>query len=150
MTSSKSESLRTKIFDSERIPVGTLAYFQQRLKNRIHEELVDQFIEARDGRGLTKAELARKLGKKPEQITRWLSVPSNLRLETISDLLLAIGALEPVVECQSAISKPKSNSAHSLAVDWNVDTSASGTFVFSVQPSAESANIVTRRSELSS
>jgi transcriptional regulator with XRE-family HTH domain len=41
-------------------------------------------------KGLTKATLARRLGKAPEQITRWLASPGNLRLDTVSDILLAM------------------------------------------------------------
>ena len=74
------------------ISVGQLAYYNQRLRNRIFEDVLKAFIqEAKAGR-ITKARLAKRLGKKPAQITRWLSGPSNWTLDTISALLLGIGA----------------------------------------------------------
>jgi hypothetical protein len=36
--------------------------------------------------------LAELLAKDPSQITRWLSAPSNFELDTLSDILLALGA----------------------------------------------------------
>jgi transcriptional regulator with XRE-family HTH domain len=40
--------------------------------------------------GITQAELARRLGKAPEIISRLLSRPTNLELKTLSELLFAI------------------------------------------------------------
>lgn len=38
---------------------------------------------------MSKADLARSLGKEPSQITRWLGSTGNLTLDTLSDLLFA-------------------------------------------------------------
>ena len=78
------------------IPSPTRAYFQQRLRNRIFNFLLEKFIVAQ-GDGLTKAALARRIGKSPEVINRWLGIPSNLTIDSVSDLLLGIAAeeLEP-------------------------------------------------------
>jgi transcriptional regulator with XRE-family HTH domain len=65
-------------------------YFQGRLRNRLYGELIKLFMQKRNT-GLTRADLARRLGKKPEQVTRWLSGPGNLKIDTLSDLLLAMG-----------------------------------------------------------
>jgi hypothetical protein len=45
-------------------------------------------------RGGNKAKLARRLDKRPEQITRWLSEPGNLTFDTLSDLLLGLSGAE--------------------------------------------------------
>ena len=47
--------------------------------------------------GLSQADLARRIGKRPEVINRLLGSPGNWRIDTISDLLVGIGAeeLEP-------------------------------------------------------
>ncbi len=50
------------------------------------------FAEEAERRGLTKRELAAALDKDPAQITRWLAAPSNFELDTLSDILLALGA----------------------------------------------------------
>lgn len=68
------------------------AYYRQRQKNRVFTELVRFFAEEAERRGLTKKELAAALEKDPAQITRWLSAPSNFELDTLSDILLALGA----------------------------------------------------------
>ena len=47
---------------------------------------------------MSRKDIAAKLRKDPAQITRWLSSPTNLTLDTISDLLLACGA-----ECEFSI-----------------------------------------------
>jgi hypothetical protein len=44
--------------------------------------------------GLNKAEFARRIGRAPEQITRWLAAPGNWELDTISDFLLGTSGAE--------------------------------------------------------
>ncbi len=69
-----------------------IAYYKQRQKNRVFSELASFFAEEA-GRGkISKKELAEALGKNPSQITRWLSAPSNFELDTLSELLLPMGA----------------------------------------------------------
>lgn len=67
-------------------------YYRRRLKNRIFARLSSFFAEEANRTGLTKRDLALRLDKDPAQITRWLSGPSNLTLDTLSDLLLAMDA----------------------------------------------------------
>lgn len=78
------------------IPLGKRAYFQQRLRIRIFNFLLEKFIKAQS-EGLNKTLLAKRTGKTPDVINRWLGQPSNLTLDTISDLLLGIAGeeLEP-------------------------------------------------------
>jgi len=73
------------------IPAGKLAYFQARLSNRLHEAVLNRFMQLEKEKGLTRAELARRIGRKPEQVTRWLGSSGNWTLETVSDLLTAMG-----------------------------------------------------------
>ncbi len=79
---------------------GMLAYFRARLSNRIHEIVLTEFV-ARESEGcISRAELARRIRRKPEQITRWLGSPGNWTLDTVSDLLLGMG-LEPALSVQN-------------------------------------------------
>lgn len=67
-------------------------YYRQRNKNRVFEKIALLFVEEAEQRGITKKQIAEMLKKDTGQITRWLSGPNNLTLDTISDLLLALGA----------------------------------------------------------
>jgi transcriptional regulator with XRE-family HTH domain len=67
-------------------------YYRQRMKNRVFAKLVQFFAEEAERTGITKKDISKILRKDPAQITRWLSAPTNLTLDTISDLLLALDA----------------------------------------------------------
>lgn len=92
------------------IPASTRAYFQQRLRNRVLAFLLKKFQSAQKS-GLTKAELARRIGKTPDVINRWLGAPSNLTIDTISDMLLGISGEEMIVHA-SSVEQPKHNYSH--------------------------------------
>jgi hypothetical protein len=80
------------ILEKGTIPVGKIAYFRERLRNRLHEVVFLEFLRQQDAYGLTKAELARRIGKPPERITRLLAAPGNWTLDTVSDLLLGMAS----------------------------------------------------------
>jgi Helix-turn-helix len=69
-----------------------LFYFRQRYKNRVFQSVVAFFANQARENGLTKKDVAERLGKDPAQITRWFSGPGNWTLDTVSDLLLAMDA----------------------------------------------------------
>lgn len=76
---------------------GTLAkrdifYFRQRQKNRVFADICAFFAEEAAKGHINKRKLAEKISCDPALITRWLSAPSNLTLDTISDLLLGLDA----------------------------------------------------------
>ncbi len=92
-----------------------IAYYRRRQQNRVFSELAKFFAnEAESGR-TTRKKIAQRLGKDPAQITRWLSSPSNFELDTISDLLLAMGA-ELDHRAIRFVDRSKPNFAHPLSI----------------------------------
>ena len=84
---------------------GTRAYFQDRLRTRLYD-LVIRELETYKSRGLTQAQLAIRIGKRTDQISRWLSSPGNLTLDTVSDLLLGIAGAELKMDIERPASAP--------------------------------------------
>lgn len=78
------------------VPERKRIYFQERFRNRLYDLIIREFKEKSES-GLTKKQLAARLQKRPEQITRWLAAPGNLTLDTVSDLLLGICGAEPQI-----------------------------------------------------
>ena len=83
----------SEILAGGKLSQATLGYFRERFRNRIHQFVLKQFI-AKQKDGLTQADVARILDKRPEQIHRWLGTPGNWTLDTVSDLMLAISKAE--------------------------------------------------------
>jgi transcriptional regulator with XRE-family HTH domain len=75
------------------LSAGTVAYFQDRLRTRLYD-LVIRELENYKAQGMTQAQLATRIGKRPDQVSRWLSGPGNWTLDTVSDLLLGISGGE--------------------------------------------------------
>jgi hypothetical protein len=92
MSTSRTQSFLTDIIDGDKpIPVGTIEYFKARLQSRLHQLVLAEFLRQED-KGLHQAELARRIGRKPEVINRLLGAPGNWTLNTVSDLLLGMCA----------------------------------------------------------
>jgi hypothetical protein len=93
------------------IPVGKRAYFQERLRIRVFNFLLSKFIQAQ-AKGLNKNILAKRIDRSPEVVNRWLAAPSNLTVDTISDLLLGIAAEELELDASSPIGRVANNYSH--------------------------------------
>ena len=98
-----------------------LFYYRQRSKNRIFEAISAFIADEAQRKGITKRDIADCLHKDPSQITRWLTSPSNITVDTISDLLLCMGA-----EMDYFIAKfeerPAPNEMHPLLAKLSVST----------------------------
>jgi len=68
-----------------------LEYFRRRLRNRLHGAVLSRFVELFDRDEIRRSDFAKRLGKRPEVITRYLQRPGNWTLDTLSDLLLGLG-----------------------------------------------------------
>ena len=80
---------------SEIVPEYWVSYFREYSRGAVHDQLLEMF-EGWKRNGHNKAGLAKKLERRPEQITRWLSAPSNLEIDTISDIALAMGCVPKI------------------------------------------------------
>lgn len=87
----------SEIRSGEPIPEGKLAYLRERTKNRIYNYILQRFLDRQREEDFTRADLARRIGRRPEVITRLLGAPGNWTIDTVSDLLVGICAeeLEP-------------------------------------------------------
>lgn len=92
MTTSQTTSFLYEIEQGQPIPLHKLAYFRERQRNRVYDLIVGKFLELERNGSLTRAELARRIRRAPEQVTRWIGTPGNWTLDTMSDLMLAMGA----------------------------------------------------------
>jgi hypothetical protein len=97
--------------DGPKIPESKRVYFQQRLRNRFFDFVTGRFLREQT-HGLTKAKLARRIGKPPEVVNRWLAAPTNLTLDSISDLLLGICAEELEMDGHSVLNRQPTNYFH--------------------------------------
>lgn len=91
MTTYRDQSVLSEIVDDKPIPVKTLRYFRRLLQNRFHEAILQVYIDQERKVGLNQKQLARRIGRSPAQVNRWLNCAGNWTLNTISDLLLGMG-----------------------------------------------------------
>ncbi|MCJ2067987.1 helix-turn-helix domain-containing protein [Methylobacterium sp. J-030] len=120
MTTSQIPSLSETTHPDAEIPNDCLVYFQDRLRSRLYDLVIGEFEQARID-GLTQAKLARRLGKKPEQIHKWLSSPGNWTLNTVSNLLLGISSTELTMGCDRVFIAPTLNDLETPGSELAVD-----------------------------
>src|ERR1700733_13807570 len=84
-------SILREIAHSKPISLRTRLLYRRRLQNRLQRLLRRAFRDEQKRTGLTQKELAERIGKDKSKVNQWLSIASNLTLETISDLLLGLG-----------------------------------------------------------
>jgi antitoxin HicB len=93
-----------------KIQAGTLGYVCARNRQRQYDLVIEEFKKS----GLTQAELARRLGKSPEVISRLLARPGNWESNTLSELLFAISGAVPAYRVDYPISHRSYGSAEHI------------------------------------
>lgn len=107
--SSANDTIRREVADRDQLSRGTRAYFQARTQNRLYNLVMRKFREKKEAEGLTQAQVARRMGKRPEVVNRLFAGPGNWGSDTLSDLLLAIAGEEIDDESSSPLDKPATN-----------------------------------------
>ena len=70
----------------------TKSYFRQRHQNRLYDAVLQAIEESAVRDKVRRKDIAATLDIPPSQVTRLLSVPANWTVDTVSDLLFAVGA----------------------------------------------------------
>jgi hypothetical protein len=92
------------------------ALYAARNRNRLYDEVIKTIEEAARRKGITRKAIAEAMGRKPSQISMWLSGPSNWTPDTFSDLLRAVGA-EMDYHAVFDEDRPKSNVYNPASTD---------------------------------
>ena len=100
--------------DNKAVSARDLYYYRRRFKNRTFARLASFFAQQAELTGITKKDIAERLNKDPAQITRWLAGPSNLTLDTLSDLLLAMEAEADPPPIVKFVDRAQPNYVHPL------------------------------------
>ena len=118
MPTSQNRSMLYELETKLPIPLEKRAYFHARVLNNFYQFVFQKFLEEEKSGNLTKAELARRIERKPEVISRLFGAPGNWTLETATDLLLGIKGEELVPNSLPLIGRAPRNYQH-----WGAITS---------------------------
>ena len=111
MNTSQETAMLSKPTGADQIPLGTIWYFRARNRMRLYSLVMSEFKKS----GLSQADLARRLGKKPDRICKTLAAPGNWTNDTPSDYLFAISGAEIKYE----LSYPLDGAPRNFTVpDW--------------------------------
>ena len=78
--------------NNEKISDNEIDYICHLFRNRIYGNLISAFAKAHKETGVSRADICKRVNFDRSQITRLLSQPSNLQIDTICKYLLSIGA----------------------------------------------------------
>lgn len=104
MITSQTSTL-SKPTPGERVPPETFAYLRARAKRHAYELVIKELRAS----GISRAELARRLGKDPSRVSKMLGGPGNWTIATESDLLFAISGAVPTFGIERPLDRPARN-----------------------------------------
>jgi hypothetical protein len=79
-------------------------------------DYVHQKLREAEGVGLTRKELANRIGKTPSRLSHILGSPGNWTLDTVSELLIGIASEEIVPQSRKLLGRPPSNFSSEVEV----------------------------------
>lgn len=115
----------SKPVSGERVSPETFAYMTARAKRQAYNFVIREFKSS----GITKAELARRLGKGADRVSKILGGPSNWTIGTVAELLFAICGGEPTWGIAFPLDKPRRNQTRPTWLYHDPQTSSGGDFV---------------------
>jgi len=94
-----------KPIDGQAVPADTRDYFRARAKRHAYDLVMKELKSS----GITRAELARRLDKGADRVSKMLGGPANWTIITLADLLFAIRGGVPKYEIDYPLDKPPRN-----------------------------------------
>jgi transcriptional regulator with XRE-family HTH domain len=89
--SPQQKSFLAEILEDRPIPEATLIYFRERFRDKLHSAILEAFLTRAQEKNLKQQDLAARIHRTKGQISRWFNTPSNLTLDSISDLMVGLG-----------------------------------------------------------
>lgn len=105
------EQYRENIGRNEELPKRTRSYFQQRFQQQVFARIAKAFALRAEEFDLTKSNVATLIGKDKAQLNRLLSHPTNMTIDTISEIAFALN-FEPEIILQDLSENPRHNFSH--------------------------------------
>ena len=92
MTTSKKTWSDFEQISADPLTEAEKVYFREYTRRNIHDAILKKFIEVSSESGVTRTQIAQRLGINKSQVTRWLSSSHNWTVDSVSDLLLAMAS----------------------------------------------------------
>lgn len=88
-------SLTPALFLSEDVvPMETLVFFRHHIQNVVHDVIAREFHKLAAAGEMNNGRLAHRIRRDAGRVSKWLSWPSNMTLNSISDLMVGL-AIDP-------------------------------------------------------
>jgi hypothetical protein len=122
----------SKPVEGQKVLPETYAYMTARAKRRAYNLVIREFKKS----GISKAELARRLGKGADRVSKMLGGPGNWTIATVAELLFAICGAEPEWDLSFPLDRAKRNNTRP---EWLSSTDTPLMKIVSSAPSANAA-----------